>query len=146
MVGKLLHANFLSILLLLRSSSVQCTSQESWTTWRDWLLKIFIRFIAAHYISALLKLYKVKIVCASFTSIHSLQVYEVFSHMALLARSSADCFGSSIANELLIIVRKQVFWANMALYNRVFWTLTFCAIFRWYLSIFCTVDMIGGSS
>ncbi|XVF81614.1 hypothetical protein PTKIN_Ptkin15bG0169300 [Pterospermum kingtungense] len=36
------------------------------------------------------------------------KVYEVFSHMSLLARSSADCFGSSIANELLIIVRKQV--------------------------------------
>ncbi|KAK6238576.1 hypothetical protein QUC31_004045 [Theobroma cacao] len=36
------------------------------------------------------------------------KVYEVFSHMALLARSSSDCFGSSIANELLIIVRKQV--------------------------------------
>ncbi|XP_022759064.1 Fanconi anemia group D2 protein homolog isoform X2 [Durio zibethinus] len=36
------------------------------------------------------------------------KVYEVFSHMAMLAHSSADCFGSSIANELLIIVRKQV--------------------------------------
>ncbi|XVE78448.1 hypothetical protein DITRI_Ditri13aG0146000 [Diplodiscus trichospermus] len=36
------------------------------------------------------------------------KVYEVFSHMALPARSSADCLGSSIANELLIIVRKQV--------------------------------------
>ncbi|TYJ27743.1 hypothetical protein E1A91_A07G209600v1 [Gossypium mustelinum] len=36
------------------------------------------------------------------------KVYEVFSHMALLARSSADCLGSSIANELFIIVRKQV--------------------------------------
>ncbi|KHG09784.1 Fanconi anemia group D2 [Gossypium arboreum] len=35
------------------------------------------------------------------------KVYEVFSHMALLARSSADCLGSSIANELFIIVRKQ---------------------------------------
>ncbi|XP_017979142.1 PREDICTED: Fanconi anemia group D2 protein isoform X5 [Theobroma cacao] len=35
------------------------------------------------------------------------KVYEVFSHMALLARSSSDCFGSSIANELLIIVQKQ---------------------------------------
>ncbi|KAB2075134.1 hypothetical protein ES319_A07G200600v1 [Gossypium barbadense] len=38
----------------------------------------------------------------------SFEVYEVFSHMALLARSSADCLGSSIANELFIIVRKQV--------------------------------------
>ncbi|XVF20995.1 hypothetical protein REPUB_Repub12eG0052600 [Reevesia pubescens] len=36
------------------------------------------------------------------------KVYEVFSHMALLARSRADSFGSSIANELFIIVRKQV--------------------------------------
>ncbi|KAK8289749.1 hypothetical protein V6Z12_D07G213000 [Gossypium hirsutum] len=36
------------------------------------------------------------------------KVYEVFSHMALLARSGADCLGSSIANELFIIVRKQV--------------------------------------
>ncbi|XP_010247495.1 PREDICTED: Fanconi anemia group D2 protein [Nelumbo nucifera] len=36
------------------------------------------------------------------------KVYEVFSHLALSARSSADSFGSSIANELLMIVRKQV--------------------------------------
>ncbi|GMI98522.1 Fanconi Anemia D2 [Hibiscus trionum] len=36
------------------------------------------------------------------------KVYEVFSRMALLARSNADCLGSSIANELFIIVRKQV--------------------------------------
>ncbi|OMO97001.1 hypothetical protein CCACVL1_04714 [Corchorus capsularis] len=36
------------------------------------------------------------------------KVYEVFSHMALLARSGVDRYGSSIANELLIIVRKQV--------------------------------------
>lgn len=68
------------------------------------LYKVF----CAHYISALLKLYKVKVVCANFTSIYLMQVYEVFSHMALLSRSCADSFGSSIANELLIIVRKQV--------------------------------------
>ncbi|KAK8517816.1 hypothetical protein V6N12_016656 [Hibiscus sabdariffa] len=36
------------------------------------------------------------------------KVYEVFSHMALLARSNADSSGSSTANELFIIVRKQV--------------------------------------
>ncbi|KAL4366416.1 hypothetical protein GQ457_05G005000 [Hibiscus cannabinus] len=36
------------------------------------------------------------------------KVYEVFSHMALLARSNADSVGSSTANELFIIVRKQV--------------------------------------
>ncbi|GAV74416.1 hypothetical protein CFOL_v3_17896 [Cephalotus follicularis] len=36
------------------------------------------------------------------------KVYEVFSHLALSARSSSDCFGSSIANELLMIIRKQV--------------------------------------
>ncbi|KAK9285230.1 hypothetical protein L1049_024418 [Liquidambar formosana] len=36
------------------------------------------------------------------------KVYEVFSHLALAARSSEDSFGSSIANELLMIVRKQV--------------------------------------
>ncbi|KAE8685889.1 hypothetical protein F3Y22_tig00111088pilonHSYRG00090 [Hibiscus syriacus] len=36
------------------------------------------------------------------------KVYEVFSHMTLLARSNADCLGSSMANELFIIVRKQV--------------------------------------
>ncbi|KAK8569867.1 hypothetical protein V6N13_002579 [Hibiscus sabdariffa] len=36
------------------------------------------------------------------------KVYEVFSHMALLARSNADSLGSSTANELFIIVRKQV--------------------------------------
>ncbi|KAF9592010.1 hypothetical protein IFM89_011593 [Coptis chinensis] len=36
------------------------------------------------------------------------KVYEVFSHLALSARSNADSVGSSIANELLIIVRKQV--------------------------------------
>ncbi|TXG57764.1 hypothetical protein EZV62_015593 [Acer yangbiense] len=36
------------------------------------------------------------------------KVYEVFSRLVLLARSSEDCFGSSIANELLMVVRKQV--------------------------------------
>ncbi|PIA39633.1 hypothetical protein AQUCO_02600232v1 [Aquilegia coerulea] len=36
------------------------------------------------------------------------KVYEVFSHLALSARSNADSVGSSIANELLIVVRKQV--------------------------------------
>ncbi|KAL5808169.1 hypothetical protein ACOSQ3_028860 [Xanthoceras sorbifolium] len=36
------------------------------------------------------------------------KVYEVFSRLILLARSSEECFGSSIANELLMVVRKQV--------------------------------------
>ncbi|XP_034701631.1 Fanconi anemia group D2 protein homolog [Vitis riparia] len=36
------------------------------------------------------------------------KVYEVFSNLAISARSSANFFGSSIANELLMIVRKQV--------------------------------------
>ncbi|KAI3939421.1 hypothetical protein MKW98_022289 [Papaver atlanticum] len=36
------------------------------------------------------------------------KVYEVFSHLALSARCSADSAGSSIANELLMIIRKQV--------------------------------------
>eukprot|EP00257_Ricinus_communis_P018264 XP_015576929.1 Fanconi anemia group D2 protein homolog isoform X1 [Ricinus communis] len=36
------------------------------------------------------------------------KVYEVFSHLALMARSREECFGSSFANELLIILKKQV--------------------------------------
>ncbi|XP_062170326.1 uncharacterized protein LOC133876038 [Alnus glutinosa] len=36
------------------------------------------------------------------------KVYEVFGHLALSARSSADSYGSSIANEVLMIIRKQV--------------------------------------
>ncbi|KAA8544885.1 hypothetical protein F0562_019717 [Nyssa sinensis] len=36
------------------------------------------------------------------------KVYEVFSLLALTVRSSAESFGSSIANELLMIVRKQI--------------------------------------
>ncbi|KAM3696898.1 hypothetical protein ACB094_06G074000 [Castanea mollissima] len=36
------------------------------------------------------------------------KVYEAFSHLALSARSSADSYGSSIANKLLMIIRKQV--------------------------------------
>lgn len=36
------------------------------------------------------------------------KVYEVFSHLALSARSGIDPCGSFIANELLMIVRKQV--------------------------------------
>ncbi|XP_021624026.1 Fanconi anemia group D2 protein homolog isoform X3 [Manihot esculenta] len=36
------------------------------------------------------------------------KVYEIFSHLALLARSSEECFGSSFGNELLMILRKQV--------------------------------------
>ncbi|KAI3921745.1 hypothetical protein MKX01_005434 [Papaver californicum] len=36
------------------------------------------------------------------------KVYEVFSHLALSARCNADSIGSSIANELLMIIRKQV--------------------------------------
>ncbi|EEF39794.1 conserved hypothetical protein [Ricinus communis] len=41
-------------------------------------------------------------------SISMVQVYEVFSHLALMARSREECFGSSFANELLIILKKQV--------------------------------------
>ncbi|XP_048327057.2 uncharacterized protein LOC107405260 isoform X1 [Ziziphus jujuba] len=36
------------------------------------------------------------------------KVYEVFSHLALLVRTNADSYGSSFANELFLIVRKQV--------------------------------------
>nr|XP_011467650.1 PREDICTED: Fanconi anemia group D2 protein [Fragaria vesca subsp. vesca] len=36
------------------------------------------------------------------------KVYEIFSRLALLARSSADSHGSSFANELFMIIRKQV--------------------------------------
>ncbi|KAL5581637.1 hypothetical protein UlMin_014079 [Ulmus minor] len=36
------------------------------------------------------------------------KVYEVFSQLALFARSSTDSYRSSFANELLMIVRKQV--------------------------------------
>ncbi|XP_042478961.1 Fanconi anemia group D2 protein homolog isoform X2 [Macadamia integrifolia] len=36
------------------------------------------------------------------------KVYEVFSYLVLSARSSADSVGSSIVNELLMIIRKQV--------------------------------------
>ncbi|KAJ4823344.1 hypothetical protein Tsubulata_040599 [Turnera subulata] len=36
------------------------------------------------------------------------KVYEVFSQLARLSRSSDGCFGSSIASELLMIIRKQV--------------------------------------
>ncbi|KAH9737287.1 Fanconi anemia group D2 protein [Citrus sinensis] len=36
------------------------------------------------------------------------KVYEVFSSLALSARTSAPCYGTSIANELLMVVRKQV--------------------------------------
>ncbi|XP_030543859.1 Fanconi anemia group D2 protein homolog isoform X2 [Rhodamnia argentea] len=36
------------------------------------------------------------------------KVYEVFSNLALSVRSSQDSMGSSFANELLIVVRKQV--------------------------------------
>ncbi|XP_021907461.1 Fanconi anemia group D2 protein isoform X2 [Carica papaya] len=36
------------------------------------------------------------------------KVYEVFSPLTLSAQTSPDCFRSSIANELLMIVRKQV--------------------------------------
>ncbi|GAY32454.1 hypothetical protein CUMW_002470 [Citrus unshiu] len=38
----------------------------------------------------------------------SFEVYEVFSSLALSARTSAPCYGTSIANELLMVVRKQV--------------------------------------
>ncbi|CAK7340364.1 unnamed protein product [Dovyalis caffra] len=41
------------------------------------------------------------------------KVYEVFSKLALSARSITDCFGSSIANELLMIIRKQVSHPDM---------------------------------
>lgn len=43
-----------------------------------------------------------------FTGFTTVQVYEIFGHLALLARSSAYSYGSSFANELLMIVRKQV--------------------------------------
>ncbi|XP_058097444.1 uncharacterized protein LOC131242659 isoform X2 [Magnolia sinica] len=43
-----------------------------------------------------------------FNSTNLHKVYEVFSHLALSARPNADSVGSSIANELLMIVRKQV--------------------------------------
>lgn len=36
------------------------------------------------------------------------KVYEVFSHLALWARSTADSFGSSVGNELFMILRKQI--------------------------------------
>ncbi|XP_023634547.1 uncharacterized protein LOC111829535 [Capsella rubella] len=36
------------------------------------------------------------------------KVYEVFSLLALSARASADSFRSSVSNELMMIVRKQV--------------------------------------
>ncbi|KAI3969598.1 hypothetical protein MKX01_020159 [Papaver californicum] len=36
------------------------------------------------------------------------KVYEVFSHLALSSRCNADSIGSSIANELLMIIRKQI--------------------------------------
>ncbi|XP_050224331.1 uncharacterized protein LOC126674021 isoform X2 [Mercurialis annua] len=42
----------------------------------------------------------------SIENIH--KVYEVFSQLAMIARSSKECFGSSFVNELLIIVKKQV--------------------------------------
>ncbi|KAJ7964604.1 Fanconi anemia group D2 protein-like [Quillaja saponaria] len=41
------------------------------------------------------------------------KVYEVFSHLALSAQSYPDSCGSSIANELLMIVRKQVSHPDM---------------------------------
>lgn len=47
---------------------------------------------------------------SSVSLAYPLQVYEVFSNLAISARSSANFFGSSIANELLMIVRKQVLW------------------------------------
>lgn len=43
-----------------------------------------------------------------FTDFTTMKVYEIFSHLALLARSSADSYVSSFANELFMIVRKQV--------------------------------------
>ncbi|KAJ6912410.1 Fanconi anemia group D2 protein [Populus alba x Populus x berolinensis] len=44
---------------------------------------------------------------------HLHKVYEVFSKLALAARSSKYCFGSSIADELLMIIRKQVSHPDM---------------------------------
>ncbi|KAJ6332276.1 hypothetical protein OIU76_010629 [Salix suchowensis] len=44
---------------------------------------------------------------------HLHKVYEVFSKLALAARSSTYCFGSSIADELLMIIRKQVSHPDM---------------------------------
>lgn len=45
-----------------------------------------------------------------FTGFTEVQVYEVFSQLALFARSGADSYRSSFANELFMIVRKQVLW------------------------------------
>ncbi|XP_050384590.1 uncharacterized protein LOC126801166 [Argentina anserina] len=43
-----------------------------------------------------------------FSLEHLHKVYEIFSRLALLVRSTADSHGSSFANELFMIVRKQV--------------------------------------
>lgn len=57
-----------------------------------------------HFVISLLT----KVLNHNFTGFYMVQVYEIFGHLALLARSSADSYGSSFANELLMIVRKQV--------------------------------------
>ncbi|PKI41039.1 hypothetical protein CRG98_038567 [Punica granatum] len=52
-------------------------------------------------------------------SIENLQkVYEVFSQLALSANSRANSFGSSVANELMMIVRKQLNHSDVA-YKRM---------------------------
>lgn len=45
-----------------------------------------------------------------FTHFRTVQVYEVFSQLALFARCNADSYRSSFTNELMMIVRKQVSW------------------------------------
>ncbi|CAB78539.1 hypothetical [Arabidopsis thaliana] len=47
------------------------------------------------------------------------QVYEVFSLLALSARASGDSFRSSISNELMMIVRKQLTPSCLVLYWQV---------------------------
>lgn len=76
--------------------------QVFWITWRDLVLRIYTRYIIVSWKSVKCS------TCHCFTGFMVVQVYEVFSHLLLSARSSSDSYGSSVANELLMIVRKQV--------------------------------------
>lgn len=69
-------------------------------------MKICIRFATALCLSLL----KVKITfhLLFLTGYANLQIYEVFSNLALSAKYSSDSYGSSFANELFMVVRKQV--------------------------------------